>query len=208
MSESRTDAKQVRDLIDGLQGSVWLTEYGAVLERAAYKFESESRRDAEIDGLQSIGKSAHAAIAEMVAALDVDYDRLEELDTTQNNEDINNLIETSEATELVELREAAGECTSREDAEERIREDALSVMVRGGWQSIGEMDRLAGPVEFEILLSTGGPATRLVGDIGEHGEPENVRLEAQDWGTPWTEYREADAETLRAYAAVFYFGDQ
>jgi hypothetical protein len=42
-----------------------------------------------------------------------------------------------------------------------------------------------------------------------HGEPTRARLETQDWGTPWTEYRGAwggGADVLLAYARQFYYG--
>ena len=43
------------------------------------------------------------------------------------------------------------------------------------------------PEEFEILLCTGGPACRIVGDLDESCQPSSARIEHQDWGTPWTE---------------------
>lgn len=91
------------------------------------------------------------------------------------------------------------------DARERITESALSVEVRSPWYAPGEGVRRMGtdsvyplaPAEYCILLSTGGPALRLMGDLSEHGEPESARLEAQDWGTPRTEIRIGDlAERL------------
>ena len=51
-----------------------------------------------------------------------------------------------------------------EDAGRRIQEDPLSVLVRSGWHSPGEKMEAA---EYEILLSTGGPATRIVGDLDQ-----------------------------------------
>ena len=93
-----------------------------------------------------------------------------------------------------------------EDAIERmIAEDPLSVQVRSGWQSPGEQLK---PEEFEILLCTGGPAVRIVGELNSHNEPEKARIEYQDWGTPWTEYFGADSEELDAlitYAGQFFY---
>ena len=156
------------------------------------------------DSLRETGKWAAAAIVEMVAALECDYDRLEELDCDELNGAIDNLIESAEATELVELREAAGECASREEAQTRIQEDALSVQVRTDWRDLDEMD--ATPNEFCILLSTGGPASRIRGEL-ESGEPSRAWLEVQDWGTPWTQYFGIEQETLLTYARCFYFGE-
>lgn len=85
-----------------------------------------------------------------------------------------------------------------------IIDDALSVEVRSGWTSVGET---LAPQEYCILLSTGGPATRIVGDLGRYGEPETARLEAQDWFLPWTEYHAAEEDVLLDYARCFYFGE-
>ena len=104
--------------------------------------------------------------------------------------------------------EAAGdtEDEARETAEERIRESALSVQVRGGWRDPGaESD---GPEEAEILLTTGGPALRLMVELDEHAQPHRCYLQWQDWGTPWTDHVELGVrDDLMAFAARFYFGD-
>lgn len=93
-----------------------------------------------------------------------------------------------------------------EAARERIQEDALSVQVRSDWYSPGDEDG-AKPAEFEILLTTGGPALRIIGDLDEHGQPTRARMEHQDWGTPWQELFEADRDVLLTYAQQFYFGE-
>lgn len=159
------------------------------------------------DSLKETGRCAAAALVEMVAALECDYDRLEELDSEELNDDINNLIESPEATELVELREAAGECKDADEASERIQEDALEVVVRGDWCPAGDQERLGAPVEFKILLATGGPAARIMGELDESCEPVRAWLEVQDWGTPWTQYFDIEQDTLLAYARCFYFGE-
>lgn len=114
-------------------------------------------------------------------------------------------LDEADAEELRELIEAAGDCESSEDAEERIQDDALSVEVRSDWRSVGDADD--GPTEFRILLCTGGPAVRIRGELNEYREPVRAWLEYQDWGTPWTQYFGADADTLLAYARRFYFGE-
>jgi hypothetical protein len=91
---------------------------------------------------------------------------------------------------------------------EEITESPLSVMVRDGWRAPGAKAE-DGAEEYEILLSTGGPALRLVGDL-DGGEPNAwPRLEWQDWGTPWTEYEPARAfrKEMQAWASCFYFED-
>lgn len=96
----------------------------------------------------------------------------------------------------------------KEDAEQTIQEDALSVEVRSGWYTLSQ-DSDRKPAEYNILLCTGGPACRIIGSLSEYGEPETARIEYQDWGTPWTEYRltSDEEEILLTYAGCFYFGE-
>lgn len=177
--------------------------------------------------LNEIGKGAYAAIAEMVAALNVDYDRLEELrdvreklvdlveeaedDETEGDEERKAAFEARATLaawreenddELNKLESDAGECKDRDDALERIQEGALCVEVRSGWTQLGETMTAK---EFAILLTTGGPAVRIRGELSQ-GEPVRAGLEVQDWGTPWTEYFNAWEETLLTYARCFYYG--
>lgn len=156
--------------------------------------------------VEEVGAPAYAALVERVAALECDYDRLEELGTEYTNNLIDKLIETPEATELVELREAAGECASREEAEQRIHEDALSVEVRSGWYIPDGDCPDDSAAEFQILLTTGGPAVRIMGELSDR-EPWRAWLEVQDWGKPWTQYFKANQDILLAYASCFYFGE-
>lgn len=92
----------------------------------------------------------------------------------------------------------------RDDAEQRVQEDALSVEVRSGWHTPG--GDYPGAADFRILITIGGPAVRIMGEL-EDGEPTRAWLEVQDWGTPWTQYFGASQETLLAYARCFYFGE-
>ena len=212
---NESDAKGLRELAGFVQMSDVQRE---ALERIANRLESDAKRDAQYDALQDIGKSAFESIAEMVAALECDYDRLEELRehrkdwfaenpgkfigiraNTRNNYA---LACPDEAEELAELIEAAGECESRDDAETRIQQDALSVELAGTW-TLGER-----PVADKayILLGTGGPAMRIVCELSD-GEPHRAWIQAHDWGTPWTDYIGGDSETLLTYCRCFYFGE-
>ena len=94
-----------------------------------------------------------------------------------------------------------------DEARQTIQEDALSVQVRSGWYTLGEDQ--PEPEEFEILLCTGGPAVRIVGDLNS-GSPDRPRLEYQDWFTSWTEYfppTEQERDALQTYCEQFYFGE-
>ena len=127
------------------------------------------------ESLKETGRCAAAVLVEMVAALECDYDRLEELRDGEtalieadhearadllafgyigdaDPEIVSRSIEIEKAArdansalvawidenaeELKELEEAAGECESRDDAETRIQEDALSVEVRSAWEDL------------------------------------------------------------------------
>ena len=216
MSQTLTDSEALRQIASNYSandGGDWLE----TLQRIAAQLESDAKRYADSEKLQEIGKSAFASIAEMVAALECDYERLQDLADAmlEHNEDQSKFTQLgawsacypAEAEELNELQEAAGDCESREDAEQRIMEDSLSLEFRGDWYtSDTEPADAAKPVEFILLLGTGGPATRLLGEIS-HGEPTHVRLQAQDWGTQWTDYIGADQETLLTYCRCFYFGE-
>ena len=168
--------------------------------------------------LSEIGQSAYESIKEMVEAADCDYDRLEEMreeredwvDNVGGDDDEQDRSNEEwakefpdEAGELANLETEAGDCEDQDDAEQRITDDPLSLQFRSGWYSQGDTPTTE---EFELLLSTGGPATRIIGRI-EDGEPVSARLQAQDWGTPWTEYLDADQDVLLSYCRRFYFGE-
>lgn len=121
-------------------------------------------------------------------------------------------------TEMMERLEHARECTDddctkhddyndRDDYHDEelallwIQEDPLEVSVRSDWHSVGEA---GDDSEFLILLCTGGPACRITGELTNE-EPTYARLQYQDWGTPWTQYIEADQDILLEYAKQFIF---
>lgn len=138
------------------------------------------------------------SIIDLVAALNCDYDRLEEL------RDSIRKLDECDLAELKELEQIANDCESEDEARERIQDDALEVQVRTDWHYPGETD--VKPGQFYILLCTGGPAVRIMGELDKYGQPFKAWLEYQDWGTPWTEHA-GDMATLIAYAKCFYFGD-
>lgn len=96
--------------------------------------------------------------------------------------------------------------TDAESLRERLRESPLSVMVT--WPHTSPGERPEAPEGYVILLSTGGPALRIVGDLSQWTEPENASLQWQDWGTPWTRFHPGEAaDSVLDFARLFYFGE-
>ena len=148
--------------------------------------------------LQTIGASAYASIVQMVERLDPDFwERLEELRDMEDRT-------PEDDAELAQMEATREHCEDEDEARDAILEDALSVEVRSDWHTPGSE---AENTEYCILLSTGGPASRIVGELNKWSEPVSATLQVQDWGTPWADYREADEDTLLAYAQCFYFGE-
>ena len=165
--------------------------------------------------LQEIGQNAYSCLVDMVYALECDYDRLDDLKDDRDShvgygDDKATFPKQwakefpDDAEELAELTEEAGDCADEDTARERMQDDPLSVLVRSGWSTPGGT---ADAEEFELLLTTGGPAVRIRGSLNEHKEPASAVLQAQDWFTPWTDFEAADEDVLLKYAACFYYGE-
>lgn len=185
---------------------------------------------AELSHAEQNARGWLETIRQYHACLTADRDRLEELRDARENfsfdEDANAAPDgpgyasdleawagenPEDAAELAELEAAVnveGEELSEDECRERILEGPLSLEVRSDWHTPGDQDGTA-PAEYLLLLSTGGPALRIVGGL-DRGEPTSARLEHQDWGTPWTEmplYEADDRAALLAYVGCFYFGE-
>jgi hypothetical protein len=105
------------------------------------------------------------------------------------------------------LKEHQYDGTNHTDVAEAIefscQESALAVDVRSGWGTPGKLE----PEEFQVLLSWGGPALRIIGDLADF-QPERPRLEHQDWFTPWTEWQgDVDTDALEWFCSLFWFGE-
>lgn len=187
-----------------------------------YRVDRETEKEKNLEGAREQALAQMSSISEMVAALTCDYDRLQELrDEQEEKVDALNDAETDEdkaicqrdfdewnsdnREELEELETAAGDCESQDDASERIQEDPLEINVRSNWQSIGETLE---PSEFTILLCTGGPAVRIVGELDQYNQPSRAWIEYQDWFTPWTELVDGVSHSdLLTYCQQFQFGE-
>jgi hypothetical protein len=111
-----------------------------------------------------------------------------------------------EMVKALQKAEKKGNDEAIEEARRTIEEDPLSVEVRSGWHTPGAK---AEDEEFNILLCTGGPAVRIIGELGQYNEPEKATIQYQDWFTQWTDYPldSKDEEILLTYCRTFYFGE-
>lgn len=91
-----------------------------------------------------------------------------------------------------------------EAIEEQMRESILSITVRSNWQT---PDQELSPGEFQILLSWGGPALRVMGELDDNAEPCRYWVEHQDWGTPWTLWPNTEAYAITWFVGLFWYGD-
>ena len=107
---------------------------------------------------------------------------------------------------IIEMVNDLNNAEDTEEAEQRIQEDPLSVQVRSDWED--PSDNLKA-TEFNILLCTGGPAVRIIGDLDSYQYPETARLQYQDWFTQWEDYPldQDEENALITYAQQFYFGE-
>lgn len=145
--------------------------------------------------------SKYRGIMQSVKSLSCDYDLMSELREEREEADDKVMWDTNHAVELSDVEEEADECTTTEEAIEKIHESALEVQVRSDWTNPGETLEAA---EFIILLCTGGPAVRIRGELAQ-GVPSRAWIEYQDWGTPWIELFDTSSDVLCEYAANFAF---
>ena len=115
-------------------------------------------------------------------------------------------MELNHAFEQAKLQYESIKSLLAEKDRTAIEEDALEVQVRSAWENPGSAD-LSKPYEFFILLCTGGPAVRIIGELGRYCQPDKAWLQYQDWGTPWTTYHAAESDVLCEYASYFYYGE-
>ena len=129
--------------------------------------------------------------------------------TTKTNHALNNAIGHMES--MVEdfkkdkIFENLKDFESQDQLRESILNSALSVEFRSGWYS--SLDDELVPEEFKILLTWGGPALRIIGELDNYG-PVNPKLQFQDWGTLWTDFEitENQQDALNWFCNCFYFG--
>ena len=105
---------------------------------------------------------------------------------------------------MLQAVENAADDDEREAAEQAIYDDPLAVDVRSGWVNVWTTE--FEPVEYRVLLCTGGPAVQLEGELDDRNQPYNVQLQHQDWYEPWqtVPLTAEDTETLLTYVRHFF----
>ena len=104
--------------------------------------------------------------------------------TKERNHALTNCVGQLES--IKELYRNYQEAESNDDyeAQDAIREealnDALSVEFRSGWSTNSEDMKAE---EFKILLSWGGPACQIIGNLDQYKQPTDIEIQYQDWGT-------------------------
>jgi hypothetical protein len=96
----------------------------------------------------------------------------------------------------------------QEDAIDQIRQMPLEITFRSEWESYSDWQDPSSikPSEVCVLLTTGGPAVRVVAKWdSEEFQAYSARLEVQDWGTAWEAYYEQGfGETLAQFINVLF----
>lgn len=135
-------------------------------------------------------------IVRFAAALDLDWNRLQELRDAFDDEGFTQdgsvpddkaradwaAEYPEESDELEELEAIAEGFEDEDDVRQQLDEYALDISVRSEWQGLGESLE---PSEYRILLCTGGPAVQITGDLGRWNSPETAQIEHQDWFESW-----------------------
>ena len=128
--------------------------------------------------------------------------------TTKTNHALNNAISTIktmvEDFKKDQQLQESNDYNQQDELRESILNSALSVEFRSGWATFKEDFEAE---EFKILLTWGGPALRIIGELDNYG-PVNPKLQYQDWGTPWTDFEitEDQEDALNWFCNCFYFG--
>ncbi len=167
----------------------------------------ETATEDKLDSARKQARAQLASIVEMVERLDHARDCDGDPDGCDaEDDDITSALGYWEAGRPATTDER-DDYHDEDKARQTIEEDALSVEVRSDWHSPGDPE--VEDTEYRILLCTGGPAVQILGDVGEHGQPDRARLMCQDWFTPWTEVilESEESADLLTFAQAFYFGD-
>ncbi len=146
---------------------------------------------------QAQARAQYEAIARLVAAHRLDYDRLDELRDSREE------LDADDREELAALETIAGEYEEADKVMDACIENILSLETRGGWNSGGNIDTT--PVEYRIVLCTGGPHVELRGDIRDGAYADTATIYFCGWGEGEKELAltSEEDEILLYYADLF-----
>lgn len=88
---------------------------------------------------------------------------------------------------------------------QRAKDNAASLCVRSGWESIDSKKGLQ-PLEYRIELAGGGPGVSIYGDFDLMGKPVDPIIKYCHSDCPWTEYNAPYDECLNWYVQLFNWG--
>lgn len=160
----------------------------------------ETYNEEKDDGARQQAKAQMASIVSMVQRWEHSSECTGDEDCKLTDEEILNglgIVQKGRATD-----DQRGDYHDTDAALTAILEDPLSVQFRSDWHNSYEA---AEDHEFNMLLCTGGPAVRLIGEIEENHTASHVILQYQDWYTPWIEYldlNDEEREALKTYATI------
>jgi hypothetical protein len=134
--------------------------------------------------LERVKRNAVDVCRTYAALLAVDWQRLEELRDDEYPTE-------QESFEKEELEELLGDCgvSDEQEALDYLSDVPLAITCHSGNVSLADWPPRY-PDSVCVLLATGGPAYRLWIDVEglKCGvDVERVRVQVQDWGTPWVD---------------------
>jgi hypothetical protein len=135
--------------------------------------------------LEQVKTTAIRVCQRYAALLALNWQRLEELREDEYPTE-------QESFEKEEMEELLGDCgvADEQEALDYISDVPLEITCHSGNVSLADWPPRY-PDSVCVLLATGGPAYRLWIDVrGERNfgvEVERVRVQVQDWGTPWVD---------------------
>ena len=97
--------------------------------------------------------------------------------------------------------------TQMDDLRAEIYGSVLSIRVRTDWHTLGDPEDYR-PIEFELLLCTGGPAVKICGDLDQNYRPSDPEVWYQDWYTLWELYTgitPIEQQSLKLFCEEFCF---
>jgi hypothetical protein len=157
--------------------------------------------------LTSLKQSTLHHLVELAELYSLDWQQLEELREARESGDITERdFETLEEMERLisahgaEDEEQAGDCLYTVPLEFTC---SVSKVNLDDWPP-------ACPDTLEILLSTGGPASRIVCELDETkwgAAVNDFRVEVQDWGTMWERVPLTQSERVQISALVEFWTD-